>query len=291
MLRHLSADCNGAQIAEALRADGAVIIDDVADSATMDAVDRELAPFIEATPYSGDAFGGFRTKRTGSLISRSPTCRDLVMHPLIREATNSFLEHATNHQLHLTQVISIEPGQEGQPVHRDQWAFDFFPFPKGYDVQLNTIWALTEFTEENGATRVVPGSNQAEDKLRFKHGDTVAAEMTRGSVLVYSGSVYHGGGANNSDAVRRGINITYNLGFLRQEENQYLATPPEIARDLDDDLLQLMGYSMGAYALGYVGDLVNPLTHLRSPDGVDGTDVRSLGGGTTEPSAKPRVTN
>ena len=111
----------------------------------------------------------------------------------------------------------------------------------------------------------MPGSNRGgHDHLgAFDHGDTVPAEMSRGSVLVYSGSVHHGGGANTSDAVRIGINLTYARSWLRQEENQYLSVPPEVAVTLDDDLLRLLGWARGAYALGYVGDVRDPLDVLR----------------------------
>ena len=156
-------------------------------------------------------------------------------------------------------MIAIGPGEPAQMIHRDQWAFDFFPFPRDYEVQCNTIWAMTDFTEENGATRVIPGSNHFEDKMRFEEKDTIPAEMKKGSVLLYTGSIYHGGGANRSNQTRIGINITYNLSWLRQEENQYLSVPLEIARTLPVDLLKLMGYRRGAYALGYVDDLRDPL--------------------------------
>ena len=163
----------------------------------------------------------------------------------------------------ITQLIAIGPDEPAQTVHRDQWAFDFFPFPSGYAVQCNTLWAMTDFTALNGATRVIPGSQWFEDKQRFEEGDTVPAEMTRGSVLFYTGALYHGGGANRSSAVRVGVNITYARAWLRQEENQYLSVPAEVARTLDDDLLRLMGYARGAYALGYVDDLRDPLAVLR----------------------------
>ena len=87
--------------------------------------------------------------------------------------------------------------------------------------------------------------------------------MTKGSCLLYTGKVYHGGGANQSDDVRVGLNVTYNVGWLRQEENQYLSVPREIAETLDDDLLKLMGYRIGAYALGYIDDIRDPLQALR----------------------------
>lgn len=259
LLTHLPAGAGAEAVTEALGRDGAVVIDRLAPPDLLDRLADELAPSLAATPMGPDDFSGRTTRRTGALIARSPASRELVMDPLILATAGRFLAHATNFQLHLTQAIAIGPGSPAQPVHRDQWAFDFFRFPPGYEVQCNTIWALTPFTEENGATRVVPGSNHAEDRLAFEPSDTVPAEMERGSVLVYSGSVYHGGGANRTDETRIGINITYNLAWLRQEENQYLSVPREVAETLPVDLLRLMGYARGAYALGYVDDLRDPI--------------------------------
>jgi ectoine hydroxylase-related dioxygenase (phytanoyl-CoA dioxygenase family) len=264
-LKHFPASVSGDEVAAALTQDGAAIVDRVVAPEVMDKVDDELRPYIDRTPLGPDDFAGRRTRRTGGLIARSETCRDLVMNSLVLAATRKLLAHATTFQLHLTQVIAIGPGEPAQQIHRDQWAFDFFKFPKGYEVQCNTIWAMTDFTERNGATRLVPGSNQFEDGLQFKEEDTIAAEMTKGSVLFYTGSIYHGGGANRSNETRCGINITYNLSWLRQEENQYLAVPLEIARTLPVELLRVMGYSRGAYALGYVDDLRDPIEVVR-PD-------------------------
>ncbi|HZQ85230.1 MAG TPA: phytanoyl-CoA dioxygenase family protein [Acidimicrobiales bacterium] len=264
-IRHLAATASAEEAAEALAADGAVVVDELVDHSVMDAIAAELAPFVEATAPGPDDFSGHNTRRTGALIARSPASHALIMHPLALATVGAVLAHATNHQLHLTQLISIGPGEPAQPLHRDQWAFDFFTFPPGFEVQCNTIWALTDFAEDNGATRVVPGSNHFEDKLRFTHDDTVPAEMAKGSVLFYTGSVYHGGGANRSDRVRVGVNITYNLAWLRQEENQYLSVPQEVARTLPVEMLRLMGYSRGAYALGYVDDLRDPISVVR-PD-------------------------
>jgi ectoine hydroxylase-related dioxygenase (phytanoyl-CoA dioxygenase family) len=184
------------------------------------------------------------------------------MHPLVLDATRASLVDATSFHLHLTQVIAIGPGEPGQLIHRDQWAFDFFPFPSGYEVQCNTIWAMTDFTAENGATRVLPGSNHFVDRREITHDECEAAEMPAGSVLFYNGSVYHGGGANRSNDTRYGLNITYARSWLRQEENQYLTVPSEVARTFPEPLLRLMGYARGAYALGYVGDLRDPLEVL-----------------------------
>jgi len=241
-IEHLKPADGPERIALALARDGCAVVDRLAEPAALARVQQELAPFIEVTPTGSDDFGGRRTKRTGGLIARSPAAREFVTHPLVLGAVERVLGHATNFQLHLTQVIAIGPDEPAQMVHRDQWAFDFFPFPQGYEVQCNTIWAMTDFTAANGATRVIPGSHRFEDKRQFHEMDTEPAEMEAGSVLFYTGSLYHGGGANRSDVVRMGLNLTYVVGWLRQEENQYLSVPLEVARTLPDDLLRLMGY-------------------------------------------------
>jgi hypothetical protein len=261
-VQHLPRDASVEDVGAVLADDGCVVVDELATPEHLDRLEQELAPYMAATPY-GDDFSGHHTRRTGGLIARSPASHELVMHPTVTGAVGSVLGHATAFQLHLTQVISIEPGQAAQYVHRDQWAFDFFSFPNGFEVTCNTIWAMTDFTEANGATRLIPGSHRFEDKLRFTEVDTEPAEMARGSVLLYTGALYHGGGPNSSEGVRHGVNITYAVGWLRQEENQYLSVPPEIARDLPDDLLRMMGYAPGAYALGYVDDLRDPIAVLR----------------------------
>ncbi len=273
-LTHLPATTTTDEIVAQLRSTGAVIVDNLADDDRVDTLLTEMQPYIDATPLGGDDFTGRTTKRTGALIGRSPASHWFLQHALVLGSARGLLDHATNIQVHLTQVISIGPDAPAQQIHRDQWAFDFHPFPRGFDVQCNTIWALDDFTEENGATRVVPGSNGLEDGLRFAVEDSIAAEMSKGSVLFYSGSVYHGGGANRSGEVRRALNLTYNVAWLRQEENQYLSVPAEKARDLPDDLLRLMGYAIGAYALGYVDDTRDPLEVLR---GVESSALGAFG--------------
>lgn len=262
-IEHLSPTTSAEKVAEILGRDGACIVDGLADPALLARLNRELVPWIEATAPGTDSFSGRHTRRTGGLVARSEAAREIVQNPLVLDATKALLTGATSFHVHLTQVIAIGPGEPAQMIHRDQWAFDMFPFPNGYEVQCNTIWALTDFTEQNGATRVIPGSHRFDDKLRFEQKDTEPAEMSAGSVLFYTGAIYHGGGANNSDATRMGINLTYARSWLRQEENQYLSVPHEIARDLPDPLLRLLGYARGAYALGYVDDVRDPLDVLK----------------------------
>jgi ectoine hydroxylase-related dioxygenase (phytanoyl-CoA dioxygenase family) len=264
---HVPPDTAGERIDQILRRDGALIVDDLAPLELLDRVHAEMQPFIDATPPGSDEFAGRFTRRTGALVARSPSSHALVRHPLVLAATGRLLDRAQNYQLHLTQVISIGPGSPAQAIHRDEWAFDFFDFPADHHVQCNTIWALTDFTEENGATRVIPRSQ--EWPKDFGHGieETVPAEMRRGSCLLYTGKVYHGGGANRTDATRIGLNITYDVAWLRQEENQYLSVPREIAETLDDELLRLLGYRIGAYALGYIDDVRDPIEAIRGDRG------------------------
>jgi ectoine hydroxylase-related dioxygenase (phytanoyl-CoA dioxygenase family) len=272
-LEHFSADAPTAELERVLRRDGALILDDVLPKARADALVAELSPYVAATQPGRDVFSGYSTTRTGALVARSPLSRELVLDRQILALCDALLlPSCQRYQLHLTQLIRILPGQPAQPLHRDRWAWG--KHLKGVEPQLNTIWALTDFTRENGATQVVPGSVDWPDDRVAEPGEIAYAEMRRGSVLVYTGSVFHGGGANQSQGDRWGLNITYALGWLRQEENQYLACPPEIARTLPAELRALIGYAMGSYALGYYtpplppgdGPEVVPPEYALSPD-------------------------
>jgi ectoine hydroxylase-related dioxygenase (phytanoyl-CoA dioxygenase family) len=237
-------------MAEILDRDGAMILDDVLSPAAVANMVAELSPYVAATPEGRDGFTGVRTTRTGALVARSPAVRQAVTDPCIARLCEHLLKpNCERWQLHLTQLIRIMPGQGAQPIHRDRWAWG--AHLKGIEPQLNTIWALTDFTPENGATQVVPGSSAWADDRKAEPHEITQAVMKAGSVLVYTGSVFHGGGANRCDQDRWGLNLTYALGWLRQEENQYLACPPEIARTLSPELQDLLGYALGGYALGY----------------------------------------
>ena len=275
-LVYFDADADKSDIVTVLREDGACVLRDAMDDGLHKRLDSDLGPLIEATPTGRDDFSGRLTGRTGALVARSEASRELVMHPTITDLARDFLEPFTEKiQLHLTQIINIRPGQGAQPRHRDRLAGGGY-LPAEIEPQFNTIWALTDFTEENGATRVVPGSVNWPEDRRPTDEETIQAVMPAGSVLLYSGSVIHGGGQNLSESNRTGLNITYCLGWLRTEENQYLSCPPEIAEGLDPDLQEMLGYTMGSYALGYYSDPteVSEINDLRPPEFILGRPPR-----------------
>ncbi len=245
------------EIMAVLDRDGALIVRDVIAPDDIDRLKGEVMPYVEVTRPGQDGFSGVRTTRTGALAARSAVCRDLIMNTMIQSLCERVLKpNCERWQLHLGQVIRIMPGQDAQPIHRDRWAWG--PYMQGIEPQLNTIWAVSEFRRENGATQVVPGSITWPDDRRPTEDEITWAEMSAGSVLIYTGTVFHGGGANVSDADRIGLNITYTLGWLRQEENQYLSCPPAIARTFDEPLQKMLGYDLGSYALGYYSPPLPP---------------------------------
>jgi ectoine hydroxylase-related dioxygenase (phytanoyl-CoA dioxygenase family) len=251
-------------VVEALERDGCVIVRNLVAESLIEAIYHELKPFIGASQFGRDDFAGLRTQRTGSLVARSQSFHQLAIHPLVLDTAARVLgPYCQKFQLHLTQVIKIDPGETAQMIHRDQLVYSPFHFPQDMECELHTMWALSDFTAENGATRVIPGSHKWEDGLSPAHEETVAAEMPRGSVMLFTGSLYHGGGANRSQEPRIGIEVGYNLGWLRQEENQYLAVPLSVARRLPENLQRLIGYSLGGYALGYYGDVQHPREALK----------------------------
>lgn len=239
------------EILPILDRDAALVLEDALSRSQVDAILSELDPFIAGTAPFEDDFVGRHTTRTGGLVARSKTARQAVLHPTVLDAVSGFLgRHAENYQLNLTQIMRILPGQTAQPLHRDRYLWSR-ELPSAIEPMLNGMWALTEFAEENGATRVIPGSHRWDWDRVARQEETIAAEMPLGAVLLYTGSVVHGGGANRSNAPRIGMNITYLLSWLRQEENQYLSCPPEIARELDPKLQALLGYTVGNNSLGY----------------------------------------
>ena len=263
-VRSVGSSAPAADIAQVINEDGCVIVADLASPATMDQIRAEMEPHLVATGGGNTDFLGTTTRRTGALIARSATARALIAHPTIIDTLDLVLgDHASTFQIDLTQLISIGPGEPAQMLHRDQWSFDRYQFPRGFEAEIGTMWAVTDFTEEMGATRMVVGSHLWDDDPDEVDPALAApAVMTKGSVLLYTGSIFHCGGANTTDCTRVGMNVGYSLGWLRQEENQYLACPPEIARALPEGLLRLMGYQRGSYSIGYVDNMREPLDWL-----------------------------
>ena len=266
MIRRFKPTDSQEAVAAAIKEDGAAIIDQLVSADVMDRLQCEVDPWLARVPFGSCDAGGLRTRRVGGLVVRSATARELIVHPAILGVARRVVHIPTTIQLHLTQIMALDPGEKGQPIHRDQQGLDLFTFPAGYEVLCNALWAVTDFTARNGGTRIIPRSNHFADNLSesFREEDTQAAEMVRGSCLIYSGSIYHGAGANRSEATRTGMRILYSAGWLRQEENQYLSVPPDIARQLDPAMLRLIGYQRGAYGLGYIDDMRDPIAAIRA---------------------------
>ena len=253
-VKHISIDTPDEEALRIIDQDAAVIIDDVIPDAEIDKILNELDPFIKGNLKGADEFTGFQTTRVGALIARSHGCRDLAMHTKINALASQFLEpHCDNYQLHFTSLISIGPGETKQILHRDRGLWGGY-ISRKIETQFAVVWAATDFTFENGATQLVPGSHKWDAKREPLEGEIAYAEMKKGSVLIYTGSVLHGGGDNISDEVRSGIFIHYAPGWIRQQENQYLSCPPEIAKELTPELRSLIGYSKGGYVMGFYSD-------------------------------------
>ncbi|MFR9729472.1 phytanoyl-CoA dioxygenase family protein [Saccharopolyspora sp. MS10] len=254
-------DASTEEILTSVRTNGYAIVEDVLSHETVDALLEEMTPYIDATPFGPDAFAGQTTKRTGSLVARSETGRKLVTHPLCLSVARGLLNTSTEIQLSQTQLISAYPGSVKQKPHKDELIWDFFPFAVDHHVMCQFFWALTDFTEENGGTHVWPGTDPVAP-ADVKEEDAVPVRMRKGSVFIFNGKVVHGGGHNRTDKVRQGLIQSYCSGWVRQEENQYLVAPPELARTFDEELLKIIGYQQGCFAMGYAGDIEEPMDVL-----------------------------
>ena len=252
---HLDSETSVAEILNVLDDDAAVIIENVISSDTVEILKNELAPYLSKEVFGRDEFTGFSTKRVGALIARSNTCRDLALNPLVIDVAKQYLEpFADGYRLHFTSAVSIGPSETKQVLHRDRGIWGGY-LPRKIEPLMSTNWAVTEFTRDNGATQVVPGSHKWEKEREPDDTEIAYAEMNPGSVLLYTGTVLHGGGANKTASeIRTGVFLHYALNWLRQEENQYLSCPPEIAKELSPELRSLIGYAKGGYVLGFYSD-------------------------------------
>ena len=253
-IKHLKANSSIEEILEVIEQDAGVIIDNLLDKNQLKNISEDLKPYLVKTKEGQDDFTGFKTKRVGALMARSVECQNLALNPIINEVSKLFFEpHSDGYQLHFTSAIDIAPGESKQIPHRDRGVWGGY-IPRKIETQLSTVWAIDDFTKENGATQVVPGSHKWDREREPKEDEICYAEMKKGSVFIYTGSVIHGGGANNSNKNRLGVFLHYAPSWLRQQENQYLSCPPHIAKDLTPELRSLMGYTKGGYVLGFYSD-------------------------------------
>ncbi len=236
------------EMSEALEEAGCLVITDLADAATREAITRELAPHFEEAPVktsddSEDFYPG-HTRRVTALVARSEAVGRLILDPTVRGLCDGALgQGGTAYQLHVTAALMIGPGARAQILHREEDPFGFFPLPRP-NLILATMWAISDFSADNGATLIVPGSHRWDADRKAEPDEVVSAEMPAGSILFWSGGTFHGAGENRSNDWRYGVILTYSLGWLRQEENQYLDVPPHVAEKLSPELRAMIGYDM-----------------------------------------------
>ena len=287
-LRRIAATAPVADVVRVLREDGGVIVEDLIDRPTVAAINTEVDGWVEgadpAMRHLNPAiqmFFGDRTKHVGGIAGKSRTFATAVMiHPLFLGICDDVLgPSCASYQLNLAHLIARGPGAENQYLHRDELVWNLVPRPHP-ELQLASIVALVDFDRTNGATRVVPGSHRWEHDRHPNDDEIADAVMRAGSAVIYLGSTIHGGGANStSDRWRRGVHMSYTLGWLRTEENNYLAVPPAVARTLPRRCQEVLGYAVhDAIAMngGYLGmvSLRDPLDLLE--EGTLGGDARPL---------------
>jgi ectoine hydroxylase-related dioxygenase (phytanoyl-CoA dioxygenase family) len=245
--------------------DGGVIIKNFLTRDQIDRFNADIEPALDALrPGSTHedemiaAFHGSNTKRLTNLVTLSPTFRnEIIDHRLVHELSDAiFLEESGTYWMTTAQVIEIGPGNDAQMLHRD--LENWYPFvglgKSGPEVIVNFLIAFTDFIEENGATRVIPGSNHWDDfEDRGTPEDTIPAVMKAGDVLFYSGKTVHGGGANRTeDQYRRGVAFAFNAGFLTGEEAYPFLVDLEIAKTLSPRVQRMLGFR-SQYPTGSAG--------------------------------------
>ena len=227
---------------------GCLVVTDALPRTDCQRIREELeAPMAAAPVIEKDdpvRFYPGRTRRVTALVGQSPAVRELVLHDLSRALGERHLgANCERIQLHVTAALSVGPGARKQVLHREEDPFQFFPLPRP-NLILASMWAISDFTAQNGGTLLVPGSHRWAADRQATDAEVASAEMPPGSVLYWLGGTLHGAGANVSDDWRYGIILTYSLGWLRQEENQYLDIPPQVLRELSPELRAMTGHAM-----------------------------------------------
>lgn len=251
-IERFSAEAPVAEIVAAIQRDGAAVVERFITAEIADRVRADLRqPFDTVGRSTESDFNGYKTLRLNSVLDVSRASAEIVGHERMLEILDPLLlPFCHNYRIGSSTAIEIHPGEGDQRLHRDD---SIYPIRMpGMEWQASVIWALDDFTLENGATRVVPGSHRWVSPRAVKDDDTVIqAPMPKGSALFYLGSVWHGGGANKSNRARAGLISTYSLGWLRQEVNQYLTIPRHIAASYPERIQKLIGYTGHGEMLGW----------------------------------------
>lgn len=205
----------------------------------------------EGFGYAATDFEGRRTVRIYNLLAHDPVFARVPVHDSVLPLAEALLDKGL--QLSSLSSITLGPGQAAQPIHADS---QLIPLPRPHPtIAVNCMWALSDFTEANGATRVVPGSHRNDRAPDYRGNvETIAAEMPAGSVMLFDSQLWHGGGANRTAEKRWAIACYYCAGWIRQQENQQLGVPLEIARGFPRRLQELMGYSVYQGIYGHIAN-------------------------------------
>jgi ectoine hydroxylase-related dioxygenase (phytanoyl-CoA dioxygenase family) len=207
-----------------------------------------LERFFDVQP-SPNSFEGHQTLRVYNLLAFDPVWQRVPVHENVLPIVDRVLDPGC--LISSLSSIDILPGEIAQPIHADD---QLIPLPKPHPPTVcNSMWALTDFTDANGATRIIPGSHLRDHSPDYgKPYDSIAAEMSKGSVLIWHGSLWHGGGANNTDTARIGIAMNYCAGYIRQQENQQLGLSREKVAEFEPRLRQLVGYGTYNMLIGHI---------------------------------------
>lgn len=240
-----------AEVNAILERDGCIVITGVLDDLRLQKLRREIEAGFQSVPMCRGNFFGFMTKRMSSILAKSDIAQEMAISPLVLSVMDHFLlKSCRQYQLNLTQAIQIYPGEPAQIMHTDDLMFPFELPVVGDQKMINCMWAVDKFTTANGATNLVPGSHKWPRDRQPEAHEIVSGEMPAGSLLIYFGSLQHGGGANKSLEPRTGLVISYCLGWLRQAENHYLALPKELVSCFPERLQKLAGYFVHEPNLG-----------------------------------------